>query len=77
MSSRDSAKYKNCSTTSWICLEKPNHDHVLDVQNELKKSGIKRTNLDETINFIISEHKRLKALEDDQKVDNNNSPSAQ
>ncbi len=77
MSSRDSAAYKDCSTTSWICLEKENHDHVLDVQNELKKSGIKRTNLDETINFIISEHERLMALKGAQKVDSNNNPPAQ
>lgn len=66
MSARESAKYKDCSTTSWICLEKDNHDHVLDVQNQMKKDKKARTNLDETINLIISEHKRLAVL----KVDN-------
>ena len=59
MSSRTSAKYKDCSTTAWVCLEQENHNHVLDVQLQLKKNGQKRCNLDETINHIIAEHKKF------------------
>ena len=56
MSSRNSAKYKQCSTTAWVCFEKSNHEKIIDIQGILKKSG-KRWNMDEAVNFIISAYR--------------------
>ena len=51
-------KHKDCSTTTWICLEKENHHFMIDFQAKLKKEGKKQTSLDAAINLIISEKRK-------------------
>ncbi|KKN74666.1 hypothetical protein LCGC14_0388680 [marine sediment metagenome] len=57
MSTRDSVgKYKECSTTLWMCLFEENYEFVLVYQAKMKAKK-KRANLPEVINAIISELK--------------------
>ena len=57
MSSRDSIqKYKECSTTFWMCLFEEHYEFVLLYQARMKAKK-KRANLPEVMNAIIKELK--------------------
>lgn len=56
MSTRDSMqKYKECSTTFWMCLFEENYEFVLVYQAKMKASGKKKTSLPEVMNAMVSE----------------------
>lgn len=60
MSSRKSIqKYKECSTTFWMCLFEENYEFVLMYQAKMKVEK-KRANLPEVMNAIIKELKNGK-----------------